>query len=188
MGIILVLNKKKKMAAFKLYFPIEVKLEGSVFEQDPDDSGGATKYGLTVDDLEEYNLDVTGDGKIDWHDVHDLTSDQASMILKKLYWDFMKADSINNQSLAMYIVDGGLNQGRILIAKYVQAILGVTVDGLFGQKTINAINMLNDPSILFNSLKSKRIVRYDAIVKNKPSQQKFYKGWMNRVNAIKFVP
>jgi lysozyme family protein len=174
------------MSDFNLYFPLEKKLEGTVFENDPNDSGGATKYGITVDDLHEYNLDVTGDGIIDWHDVHDLTSTQASLVLKKLYWDFFKADNINNQSLAEYIVDGGLNQGRILIAKYVQIILGVTVDGLFGGKTLNAINMLNDPSELFKKIHDKRVARYDAIIKTNPSQKVFYNGWMNRVNAIKF--
>lgn len=175
------------MANFKIYFPIERVLEGSVFENDPDDSAGATKFGLITEDLEEYNLDVTGDGKIDWHDVQNLTIDQAALVLKKLYWDFMKADSINNQSLAMYITDGGLTQGRILIAKYVQSILGVTVDGLFGQKTINAINMLNDGAILYEALKAKRIERYRSIVRSRPSQQKFLDGWLYRAAAIKYV-
>ncbi len=176
------------MANFKLYFPIEVKLEGSVFEDVEDDHGGGTKFGLIVDDLQEYNLDVTGDGKIDWHDVKDLTAPQAALILKKLYWDFMKADSINNQSLAMYIVDGGLTQGRILIAKYVQSILGITVDGIFGPKSINAINMLNNPGVLFEALKCKRIDRYNNIVNRDATQQKFIKGWINRANAITYKP
>lgn len=176
------------MANFKEYFSIENYLEGTVFEDVPGDHGGATKYGLIIDDLQEYNLDVTGDGVIDWHDVKELTAAQASLVLKKLYWDFMKADSVNNQSLAMYIVDGGLTQGRVLIAKYVQSILGVTVDGMFGQKTINAINMLNDPSVLFEALKSKRIDRYNAIVARDATQNKFIKGWINRANAIKYHP
>lgn len=176
------------MAAFNLYFPIEEGLEGTVFENDPNDSGGATKYGLTGDDLHEYNLDENGDGVIDWHDVQALTAPDAAKVLKKLYWDFFKADSISNQSLGMFIVDGGLNNGRILIAKYVQSILGVVVDGMIGGKTLNAITLLNDPSTLFEALKAKRIARYDAIVAARPSQQEYYHGWINRVNAIKFVP
>ena len=172
------------MADFKLYFPEEEILEGVKFENDPNDK--PTKFGLTLDDIHEYNLDVTGDGVIDWHDVQALTAPQAGLILKKLYWDFFLADQIENQSLGMYLVDGGLNQGRNLIAKYVQGIVGVTVDGEPGQHTLAAINNA-DASQLFADLKEKRIARYDTIVANNPSQKVFYNGWMNRVNAITFT-
>lgn len=174
------------MANFKIYFPIENRLEGTVFENDPNDQ--ATHFGLIVDDLIEYNLDVTGDGKIDWKDVRDLKADQAALILKKVYWDYMKADSINNQSLAMYIVDSGLVFGRPLVSKFIQSILGLVVDGLFGPKTINAINMLNDGKVLHDALKSKIISRCDAIVKANPHKKEYYNGWINRINAIKYAP
>jgi len=175
------------MADFKLYFPLEEKFEGTAFENVAGDSGGATKFGLTVDDLHEFGVDYTGDHIIDWHDVQALTAPNASLILKKLYWDFMQADYITNQSLAEYIVDSGLNQGRILIAKYVQTILNVTADGHFGSVTISCINKANQAD-LFKQLHDRRMQRYNAIVAGNPSQAKFIKGWTNRCNAITFKP
>lgn len=174
------------MANFNLYFPKEILAEGSVFEDVPGDNGHGTKWGLTLDDIHEYNIDLNHDGKIDINDVMDLTRDQAAVILKKLYWDYFLADGILNQSLAEFIVDGGLNMGRPLISKYVQYIVHTTVDGHVGAVTLKAINFFS-PSMTFSALYDMRKKRYGAIVAANPSQLKFAKGWFNRLNAITFV-
>jgi lysozyme family protein len=176
------------MADFNLYKPKEFALEGTVYENDPNDTAGSTKFGLTTSDLHEYGLDANSDGKIDWMDVRDLSAEDAAKVLKKLYWDFFQADRINNQSLAEFISDAGLNQGRILIAKYVQNILHSTVDGIIGDRTIASINTHPNPQYIFTELYNKRKKRYDTIIANNPSQEVFRKGWYNRLNAIKFVP
>ena len=102
------------MANFDLYFPIEQKLEGVVFENDAIDVGGCTKVGLTLNDLKKYynNQNLSCD------DVKNMTIEEAGLILKKLYWDYYRADEIPNQSLAMFLVDSRLNQGDI-ITKYI---------------------------------------------------------------------
>ena len=174
------------MADFNLYYPQEQNLEGTVFECDPNDSGGATKVGLTMDDLHEYKLDVDQDGDVDVEDLKLMTIQQAGLVLKKLYWDYFQADTLTSQKLAEFIVDSGLNQGRILITKYLQTILGIEVDGQIGKQTINAINNSN-PTHTYLSLYSLRLKRYSDIVIVRPSQKRYYKGWMNRLNAIKVV-
>ena len=174
------------MADFNLYYPQEQNLEGTVFECDPNDSGGATKIGLTVDDLHEYRLDVNQDNHIDAEDVKQMTIAEGGLVLKKIYWDYFQADTINNQKLAEFIVDSGLNQGRVLITKYLQTILGIEVDGQIGKQTINAINNSN-PVHTYLSLYSLRLKRYSDIVIARPSQKRYDNGWMNRLNAIKVV-
>ena len=170
------------MANFNLYFkPIEEKLEGTQYEDVAGDNGHGTRYGLIADDLHEYQLHNT----LNITSVKDLTEEQAGAMLKALYWDYFKADYIVNQSLAEYIVDGGLNCGRILIAKYVQSILNLTTDGLIGSVTLHQINNSNQQD-LFNKLHDKREARYAAIIAGNPSQIKFKLGWENRNNAIKF--
>jgi type VI secretion system secreted protein VgrG len=173
------------MANFDLYFPKEIVLEGSVFEDVAGDSGGATKYGLTLDDLQEFHLDENGDGIIDVNDIKLLTRTDAGRVLKKLYWDYYYTDTILNQSVGEYVADAGLNQGRVLMTKYIQTIIGVTVDGKFGPNTLKVLNNFNQQDF-FNKFKSMRIQRYNNIVANRPSQNKFLKGWINRVNAIPF--
>lgn len=69
------------MAQFSLYWPLENGLEGTAYENVPGDQ--PTKFGLIADDLTEFYgmpCDAT--------DVKNLTSVEASAILKKLYWDF----------------------------------------------------------------------------------------------------
>ena len=167
------------MANFEKYFPIEVNEEGAVYENVPGDNGGCTKYGLTLDDFHEY----TGNDSLTCESVKAIDRQTAHDMLKKLYWDFFSADHIEDQELAMFIVDGGLNMGRVLIAKYVQTILGLTSDGKPGPKTLAGINAVNSAD-LFKRLYDRRKQRYDAIVANNPSQAKFIKGWINRLNMI----
>lgn len=177
------------MANFDLYFPTEVKLEGDAYEVVPGDSGGCTRFGLTLDDVKEYHVDVDHNGLFDCNDVKALDRPIAGKILKALYWDYFKADQIPQQSLAEYIVDSGLNQGRILIVKYLQAILGVEIDGHYGPGTLAALLdhiKVDDGKEEFIELHQKRLERYNAIVASRPSQSKFIKGWINRLNAITY--
>ncbi|MEC8572564.1 MAG: glycosyl hydrolase 108 family protein, partial [Pseudomonadota bacterium] len=39
------------------------------YVDDPDDPGGATKYGVTLATLRRLGLDLTGDGQVDRRDV-----------------------------------------------------------------------------------------------------------------------
>lgn len=177
------------MANFDLYFPKEILLEGDKYENVPGDNGGCTKFGLTLLDIEEYHLDVNSDGKFSCDDVKALDRLTAGKILKKLYWDYFRADEIPEQSVAEFIVDSGLNQGRILLVKYLQHLLGVNVDGHFGPISFKILLdriKIDSGKATFNQLYQQRYDRYKAIVANNPSQQKFWNGWQNRLNAIKF--
>lgn len=175
------------MADFNTYFPKLMQYEGTNYENDPLDSGGCTKMGLTLDDLIESHLDLNNDGKFTCDDVKLLTLDKAKFIFKKNYWDFFKADLINNQSLAELIVEGGINQGRLLTAKYAQNAAGVTPDGIFGSNTLNALNTGNQ-QIIFDKIFAFRKQRYYNIVAAKPSQTRFLNGWLSRLNKQIFVP
>jgi lysozyme family protein len=83
------------------------------------------------------------------------------------------------------IVDWAWNSGVSGVAKRVQQVLGVKVDGLFGKVTIAAINS-RDPKTLFDEIKQKRIARYYEIVAADKSQKEFLSGWLNRVNDLKY--
>jgi len=174
------------MANFDSYFPKILEFEGTTSENDPTDKGGCTHFGIILDDLKQFHVDKNKDGIYTCEDVKALTKDDAKLMYKKMYWDYFQADKIDNQSLAEYIVDSAINQGKGLIARYVQEILGLATDGLVGKVTLSSINEHN-PKDLYDKLKQKRIDRYNRIVESNPSQSKFIKGWMNRVNAINIV-
>ena len=169
------------MATFDTLFPLILKSEGTEFEWDAVDTAGATRWGLITDDLKTYYHDQTKS----WQDVKNLTENEAFNIYKKLYWDALRADEIKNDSLAHFIVDGAINQGKGTITKYIQQVCGIVADGIFGSGTLAAVNAHN-PKELFEGLKQKRLDKYNRIVANNPSQSKFLKGWINRLNSISY--
>ena len=112
-------------------------------------------------------------------------SDETWMdILKTLYWDKCKADQIVNQSIANILVDWVWASGGYGI-KRPQKILGVSPDGIVGPVTLEAVNS-RDPRELFEAVKADRIKFVEEICASRPTNNKFKKGWLNRINDIKF--
>ena len=64
-------------------------------------------------------------------------------------------------------------------------MLGLKADGIVGKKTLAALNR-QDPQVFFNRLKARRKQFYERIVEKRPSQVRFLKGWLRRLDAIKY--
>lgn len=174
------------MANFKTYFPTLLKWEGTEYEDVEGDSGGATKCGVILSEWVKYGYDKDGDGDIDKFDLMKIDQNDAAKIAKTNYWDELKADSINNQSIAELIVDAAYNQGMGYTPKMVQRCVGAEVDGIIGNQTINLINTL-DQQKLFERIKQERKDRYINIVNLYPKNKKFLNGWINRINSFHFT-
>lgn len=159
---------------------------GSKFTDISADKGGATKWGITISTWIKNGADKDGDGDIDVQDLKLSTEQDAMKIAKKLYWDKVMGDSINSQSVAEFVFDWAYNSGVGTAVRKVQGLVGATVDGSMGPKTVQAINQ-RDAKILFTQLKTDREAFYRSIVHNNPSQGMFLKGWLNRNNSFNFV-
>lgn len=170
------------MANSSKLIPFILQWEGG-FVNDPDDLGGATNKGITIGAFTEYKkrkgqkAPTVGDLKnisdAEWHDV-----------FKSLYWDRWKADEIKNQSVANILVDWVWASGSHGI-KRPQRLLGVKADGIVGKQTIAALNAM-DAATLFKMIKDDRAKFIDEICKARPKNEKYRKGWMNRINAIRY--
>lgn len=173
------------MAQIENLAPIIAKWEGG-YVNDPTDRGGATNMGVTIGTWKQVGYDKDGDGDIDIVDIKLLNKDDFKFVLRK-YWDKWKADAIKNQSIANILVDWYWGSGKwgIVIP---QRLLGVTSDGIVGNQTIQALNKAIDADAegLFKEIFSARVKFLNDIVANNPSQKKFIKGWMNRLNDFKF--
>lgn len=166
--------------------PFILKWEGG-FVNDPVDKGGATNMGVTIGTWRSVGYDKDGDGDIDVDDLHLLTrEDVIERVLRPHYWNRWRADEIHNQSVANILVDWVWASGTHGI-KRPQRILGVTADGIVGPKTLAAVNSM-DPMELHFRIKNDRIRFIDEICKGNPSQERFRRGWLNRINELTFKP
>ena len=165
-----------------LLAPIVVKWEGG-YVNDPLDKGGATNMGITLDTWKHVGYDKNNDKVINAIDIKLLDKRDFKAVLRK-YWDKWRADEIKNQSIADILVDWYWGSGKwgIIIP---QRLMGLTQDGIVGPKTIAAINKA-DQKKLFETIFAARIKFLNDIVKNNPSQKRFIKGWLNRLNDFKF--
>jgi len=159
------------------------KWEGG-FVNDLIDKGGATNMGVTLPTWHAVGYDKDGDGDIDIDDIRMLTKDDATIVLKKYYWDRWHADEIINQSIANILVDWVWCSGKwgIIIP---QRILKVTDDGIVGKDTLSAVNTAHHLG-LFSYIMQERGNFIMNIVRRDPSQRKYLNGWMNRLNDFKF--
>ena len=145
----------------------------------PGDRGGATKWGVTLTTLRSvYGQACTT------VDLKNMTEDQWDAIFHKFYWRKWMADDIQSQAIANLLVDWYWNSGQYGI-KLPQKILGVTIDGIVGRKTLEAINSYPDQHKLFRLLWAERKAYFERLA-TKPTQKKFLKGWLNRLDGIQY--
>lgn len=164
--------------------PFILSFEGG-FVNDPADRGGATNKGVTIATWRKVGYDKDGDGDIDVADLKLITDREAvDAVLRPHYWDRWKADQIESQSLANILVDWVWGSGAHGI-KMPQRMLGVKPDGIVGPKTLAALNEA-DHKELFLAIKAERKEFFERIVTAKPSQKKFLKGWLRRLDGIQW--
>lgn len=177
------------MASFDKYAPKLRKWEGNKFVDDPDDYGGATNKGVTLDTFRMvYGADKTVD------DLRNMTEDQWRGVMKGYFWDKCKGDMINNQSVAEIFVDWCINAGIGKI-KNVQKILRVDADGIVGPKTLAALNSCNQ-KVLHYRIKRARLEHYfscvdgsrevDIYSSNPTGNLSFIDGWINRTADFQY--
>ena len=150
---------------------------------DPDDLGGQTMVGVTMATYEEY-CRRKGYPKPTTGRLMDLSYNDWKSILKMLYWDRWNADEIRSQSIAEIVCDFVWASGVHGI-KVPQDLVGVIPDGIVGPKTLAAVNSRN-PRELFDQIKIARCDFIEDICRKRPANNKFKRGWMNRINDIKF--
>ena len=96
----------------------------------PKDPGGETNLGVTKRVYEEW-----GGTK----DMKDLTVEDVAPIYQKNYWNRVRGDDLP-AGLDLCVFDFGVNAGTGRSAKFLQRLVGTTVDGGIGPATLRAVN------------------------------------------------
>lgn len=165
---------------------------------DPQDRGGITNYGVCLVFLTDIangskaNRDKLADLgvllPVSRQSIIDLTKQQAKAIFKWQFWDKLGCDELPLR-VGCLVYDAAVNHGRVWGVKLAQrgfnAITSgdkLDVDGKMGPKTRAALSI--DTPELHDAILEARKNYYDAIIKNRPSQKVFQRGWYNRIRNL----
>ncbi|MEL6509407.1 MAG: holin-associated N-acetylmuramidase [Pseudomonadota bacterium] len=111
------------------------------YVNDPDDPGGATKYGVTIHTMRRLGLDLDGDGTVTSWDVKRLSREDATAIFIEHYFTRPQIaqlpDILQANVFDMY-VNAGANAIKILQRLLGQMGFPVAVDGVLGPKSLQA--------------------------------------------------
>jgi len=138
-----------------------------VAENDPDDPGGLTKFG--IDQRSHPNLDI-----------RKLTMQDAAGVYHRDYWLPVRAHELP-VPIGEVVFDIAVNNGKGRAVTWLQEILGVKVDGFIGPVTLVAAQK-SDPAAVAGKLLARRATFYRSIARGQ--KVKFLKGWLNRNDAL----
>ena len=137
------------------------------YVDDPTDSGGETKYGISKRAYPD-------------EDIKGLTVERAKELYKRDYWDRFRVSQLPSRIRHIY-VDMCINMGGGRATKILQEACNsknsykIDVDGGIGKDTIKASANLED-----FRLRAYRVMFYAELVMKKPNQERFWVGWFRR--------
>lgn len=157
---------------------IELKFEGG-YSNRKTDNGGETNFGVT---WKTYNAYRRRMGKpiqsVKW-----ITPAEVAEIYHLQYWDAIKADLLPS-GIDIFVLDGAINSGPGQSIKWLQRGLGTyytgKIDGVMGQKTLDAVNNHPDPVALINAMKARRLAFLHAL----EDWKSFGGGWESRIDNL----
>jgi len=168
-----------------------IRIEGG-YVDDPNDSGGETKYGITVAVARRYGY--TGN-------MIDLPLSLAKQIYMEEYYAKMRLHEIEriSPSIVKELLDTGINQGVGRASHFLQHSLNalnkggkdypdVVVDGAIGPATISALRAFVSKRgsvgevVLLRALNCLQGAFYITLSQSRPKDEDFVFGWLlNRV-------
>ena len=105
------------------------------------------------------------------------------------YWNKIQGDKIKNQDLANEIMLGAVLSHPKTVTKLLQSTLGLNTDGIFGSRTLEAINKVSGYDFgtlwLISELKIKKLTYYTNLANKNKKYRKYIRGWNNRVLGLR---
>ena len=109
----------------------------------------------------------------------DLTVEDVAPIYKNGYCDKMKGDDLPS-GLDLCVFDFGVNAGPGRAAKFLQKMIGTTVDGGIGPMTLAKVNEYVDNNGLEETIKQYQVARHEYY-EGLSTFKTFGRGWTRRV-------
>lgn len=154
------------------------------FSDHPNDPGGRTFKGVTQAAWTAW-LKLRGRLSSSRADVLAATPNKVRALYLDSYWTPSHADECP-LPLCLAQFDAAVHSGPGRAIRLVQEAAGVTIDGIWGPKTRQAIQAA-DPTALALASVSRRRSFLLALVANRPNLSVFRKGWLNRLADLETV-
>ncbi len=141
--------------------------EGTVYENDPDDPGGATKFGIDQRSHPKVNIRA-------------LTRDQAAAIYLDEAWQKMHADELP-AGLGEVLANIAVNCGKVDAIKWLETALSMDANGTFDAVLLRQAKLANTRA-LCTALLDRTELHYRNIAKG--NLHKYLPGWLNRNKSL----
>lgn len=175
---------------------VEIVAREGGFVHDPDDPGGATNNGVTLNTLRRLGIDITRDTRIDVADVRALTAAQAVDIYVEHYYRRTGIGALP-EALQASVFDMYVNAGSSAV-KVLQRLLSsmgfaCDADGQIGPQTIRAAQMAAEaaPSHIADAYGISRRNYYYMLADARPASRKYARrrdggkgGWITRAEEF----
>lgn len=149
-----------------------IKREGAKDTNNPNDSGGRTKYGIS----EKWNPEMWKNGPP--------SLDAARAHYRTVYIVNVGFDKVQPTYLQEQLVDFGVNSGPVTALMHLQKLLGLTQDGKMGPSTLATL-AARDPIRVNNQLVDDRVLFFARLVQNAPKDLQFLFGWQTRALSFR---
>lgn len=163
-------------------------IEGG-YVDDPSDSGGATRYGVTERLARRYGYQGS---------MRKLPKSKATRIAKEEFWDNMLLDQVEEifPLVAAEMFDTAYNTGHERAVRFLQRSLNglnrrgrdyddLVVDGRMGRRTLAAarqykmVRQTKAEGVLFKALDCLQGAFYIELVERREKDEKFLFGWLD---------
>lgn len=140
-----------------------------------------TDRGVRQDTYTQFRVDHSEHPR----DVREMTEDECRTIYEG-YWFRSHADQMPTSEVALCHFDMAFNAGERAAAEMLQRVVGVTVDGQIGPRTLAAVREAarDDHKALLVRLTGARASRFRRLADKRPELAPNLKGWLRRVSAV----
>lgn len=181
-------NKEHKVTSFEKALKHTLGIEGK-YDNDPDDRGGETAYGITERVAREWGYQG---------EMRKLPLRFAKEIYWAKFWNnrVLPCERVSewDEAIALELFDTGVNMHPSVAAGYFQEALNamnrnqtlypdMIVDKWVGDTTLDALQHLPsdlDKSVILKMLNGQQCVGYMEIMDRDPVQEKYARGWIER--------
>ena len=174
----------------------EIIVREGGFVNDPDDPGGATKFGVTIHTMRRLGLALTGDGAVTEADVRALSHDQARRIFVDHYFHAPRISDLPDILHATVFdmqVNAGVQAVRLLQRLVARMGFPCAVDGKIGPKTTAAVQAAVNaaPDFIVDAYGIERRNYYYALADQRVASRKYARlrdggkgGWIRRAEEF----